>query len=126
MMTRRLFAILLVLTTMSLSFGQTPPGSPSGVEGVITISPIQPGPAREGVPSSAPLANATFEAANEKGIVTSFTTDGQGRFRISLAPGHYTISQRGKTGIRPCGPFDVDVVTGKMTTVEWECDTGMR
>jgi hypothetical protein len=125
-MSRRKFGIILVLLSMSLSSGQTQSESATGLEGAITISPIQPGPAREGVPSSAPLANSTFTVANEKGTVVSFTTDDRGRFRISLAAGHYTISQSSKTGIRRCGPFDVDVVTGKMTTVEWECDTGMR
>ena len=123
-MRRRPFAIILLLTIMSLSLAQAQ--SESGLEGVITISPIQPGPSREGVPSSAPLANATFDVANEKGMLTSFTTDAQGRFRISLAPGHYAISQRGKSGIRPCGPFDVDVTAGKMATVQWECDSGLR
>jgi hypothetical protein len=120
------FALILAVTIMSLSFAQTPSESATGIEGVITIGPIVPGPVREGISSTAPLANAVFEIANEKGVVTSFTTDAQGRFRISLAPGRYSVSQRGKTGIRRCGPFDVDVVTGKMTTVEWECDTGMR
>src|SRR6266446_5724255 len=117
--------LILVLIAMSLSSGQIQSESATGLEGVITISPIQPGPTREGVPSSAPLANATFEVANEKGMLISFTTDAQGHFQISLVPGHYTISQRGKTGIRRCGPYDVDVTAGKMATVEWECDTGM-
>jgi hypothetical protein len=125
-MSRREFGIILVLLFMSLSPGQTQSESTTGLEGVITVGPIQPGPAREGVPSSAPLANATFEVANEKNMSAPFTTDAQGHFRILLAPGHYTISQRGKTGIRRCGPFDVDVVSGKMTAVEWDCDTGMR
>jgi hypothetical protein len=125
-MPRRELAIILVVTIMSLSLGQAQSESATGLEGVITIGPIQPGPARQGVPDSAPLANFTFTVANEKGAITSFTTDAQGRFRVPLAPGHYTISQSGKDRIRRCGPFDVDVVIGKMTAVEWECDTGMR
>ena len=74
-----------------------------------------------------PLANATFVVENKKGTATSFTTDDQGRFRISLAPGHYTVSLKDKKGgIGRYGPFDVDVVAGHMTKVEWQCDTGMR
>ena len=118
--------LLLIAMTSSFSSAQTQPESATGIEGVITIAPIHPGPVREGVPSSAPLPNAAFTVANEKGTVTSFTTDGQGRFRISLAPSRYQVSQSGKTGIRRCGPFEVEVVAGKMTTVEWQCDTGMR
>jgi hypothetical protein len=31
-----------------------------------------------------------------------------------------------KGGIAQYGPFDVDVVAGQMTKVEWQCDTGIR
>lgn len=125
LMMRRLLAIL-VLTIMSLSPGQAQSESATGLEGVITIGPVHPGPVREGMADSAPLANFTFAVANEKGPVTSFTTDAEGGFRILLAPGRYTISQNSKDKIRRCGPFDVDVVAGKVVTVQWECDTGMR
>lgn len=94
---------------------------------MITLGPTHGGPIRPGISSSKPLANATFVVENEKGIVTSFTTDDQGRFRISLAPGHYTVSLKDKKGgIGRYGPFDIDVVAGEMTRVEWQCDTGMR
>jgi len=60
-------------------------------------------------------------------VVTSFTTDDQGRFRISLPAGHYTVSIKERKGkIGRYGPFEVDVVAGEMKKVEWSCDTGMR
>ncbi len=97
------------------------------MEGVITISPTQPGPTRAGAPGSQPLANTTFVVENEKGEVASFTTDEQGRFRTSLAPGHYKVSMKGKRrGIGHYGPFEVDVMTGQITRVQWECDSGIR
>jgi hypothetical protein len=103
------------------------PDNATGVEGVISVSPIHGGPARPGIPNSRPLANTAFVVENEKGTVASFQTDEQGRFRISLAAGHYTISLKDrKGGIGRYGPFPVDVVAGKTTTVEWRCDTGMR
>ena len=125
----RKFRIILVLLVMSgcFSSGQMQSGSGTGIEGVITISPTQPGPIRADTPSSKPLANATFVVENEKGAVASFTTDDQGRFRTSLPPGHHTVSMNGKKhGIGHYGPFDVDVVPGQMTKVQWECDTGIR
>ena len=74
-----------------------------------------------------PLANATFVVENKNGDVTSFTTDDQGRFRTSLPPGHYKVSLRGrKVGIGRFGPFEADVVSGEMTKVQWECDSGIR
>ena len=110
-----------------VSTGQTPSTGESGIEGVITISPAQPGPTRADAPGSMPLANATFVVENKNGEVTSFTTDDQGRFRASLPAGHYKVSLKGrKSSIGRFGPFEVDVVTGKMTKVQWECDSGMR
>src|SRR6266545_179628 len=109
------------------STAQTPSAGESGIEGVITISPANPGPVRADAPGSVPLANATFAVEKNNGEVTSFTTDDQGHFRIPLSPGHYTVSIKGrKTTIGHFGPFEVDVVSGKMTKVQWECDSGIR
>jgi hypothetical protein len=129
----RTFELTLTVFVMFAGFcssqtSPTPtPESGTGIEGVITLSPTHPGPVRPGMISSKPLANATFVAANEKGTATEFTTDSEGHFRISLAPGHYTVSLKDKKGgIGRYGPFDVDVAAGPMTKVEWQCDTGMR
>jgi hypothetical protein len=122
-------SIVLVLLVMAacVSVGQTPSGAETGIEGVIMISPTQPGPIRADSPGSKPLANTAFVVENQKGEVASFTTDDQGRFRISLAPGHYKVSMKGKRpAIGHFGPFEVDVVAGKVTKVQWECDSGIR
>ena len=106
---------------------QTPSGGESGIEGVITISPANPGPIRADSPDSVPLANATFAVEKNNSEVTSFTTDDQGRFRMSLPPGHYKISLKGrKSSIGHFGPFETDVAAGKMTNVQWKCDSGIR
>ena len=123
------FPIILGLLVMAacVSVGQTPSGAETGIEGVITISPTQPGPIRADSPGSKPLANAAFVVESEKGEVASFTTDNEGRFRIPLAPGHYRVSIKGKKGgIGRFGAFEVDVVPGKMTNIQWECDSGIR
>ena len=110
-----------------VSTGQTPSAGESGIEGVITISPANPGPTRDGDAGSKPLANASFAVEKNNGEVTSFTTDEQGRFRVSLPPGHYKISLKGrKSSIGSFGPFEADVAPGKMTNVQWECDSGIR
>jgi len=117
------FIVMAVFT----SAGQTPSGGESGIEGIITISPSRPGPIRADAPGSVPLANATFAVEKNNGEVTSFITDDQGRFRVSLPPGHYKISLKGrKTTIGRFGPFEADVAPGKMTSVQWECDSGIR
>src|SRR6266581_202488 len=124
----RRFLIILGLLVMAacVSPGQTPSGAETGIEGVITISPTQAGPVRDDSPASRPLANAAFAVENEKGQAASFTTDGQGHFRTSVPPGHYKVSMKGrKSSIGRFGPFEVDVVAGKMTKVQWECDSGI-
>jgi hypothetical protein len=104
----------------------TASGGKSGIEGVISIAPAHPGPERPGMPSSAPLANVTFSVIGSTGAAGNFTTDGQGRFSVVLPAGHYTVATIGQRKIGHCGPFDVDVAAGRMTNVEWRCDSGMR
>jgi hypothetical protein len=77
--------------------------------------------------SSRPLANTTFVAVAHGGSSTEFTTDEQGHFRVLLEPGEYQITKKGAPSkIGRCGPFDAFVVSGQITHVEWQCDTGMR
>jgi hypothetical protein len=129
-MLRGNFALFLALLLMTgtLWSGESDTGRGTGIEGVVKVSPIRPGPIKKEaeLPNVAPLPNAVFSVANEKGTVTSFTTDGEGRFRLSLSPGHYVVSLAENRFPRPCGPFEIDVESGKMTKVEWRCDSGMR
>ena len=119
---------MLLMISLCVCSAQTQSKVETGIEGVIMVAPIRPGPIKAGEerPQSAPLPNAVFNVADEQGRVTSFTTDSQGRFRVSLTPDHYAVSLAEHRFPYPCGPFDVNVVTGKMTKVEWQCDTGMR
>ena len=108
--------------------GESEAGPHTGIEGVVMVSPIRPGPIRKGseVPNVAPLPGARFTVAKEKETITSFTTDSEGRFRLSLSPGHYFVSLAENRFPKPCGPFEIDIEAGKVTTVEWRCDSGMR
>jgi len=110
-----------------VSTGQTPSAGESGIQGVITISPANPGPTRIGAAGSIPLAKSTFAVEQNNNEVTSFITDEQGRFRVPLPAGHYKISLKGRrSSIGRIGPFEADVELGKMTDVQWECDSGIR
>ena len=90
------------------------------------MSPAHGGPARVGVPSTTPLVGVEFVIEGEKGEAGSFKTDDKGHFRVLLPPGHYTMSRKDSSKIGFYGPFEVDVVPGKITQVEWACDSGMR
>ena len=125
----KVFSISLALMTIAAcAYADQPSsGAETGIEGIITISPTQAGPVRDDSPGSKPLANATFAVENEKGEMASFTTDDQGHFRTSVPPGHYKVSMKGRKGsIGRFGPFEVDVVAGKITSVRWQCDSGIR
>jgi hypothetical protein len=101
----------------------------SGIEGVILIGPTHGGPIREGMPDSKPLPNMKFnvQREGEETPVASFTTDAEGKFHVSLPPGKYSVAREGgKQGVGSYGPFEVEVVAGKMSPVQWHCDSGMR
>ncbi len=99
----------------------------TGLEGVIVVSPTQPGPTVEGAPSSTPLAGVDFDVRKGSDIVASFKTDELGRFRISLPPGHYVVSMKsGKRRMRNQSSFEVDVIAGHIKHVQWTCDSGLR
>ena len=128
----RLLTIVVLFALFCRAGLAQPPSTPkaeseTGVEGVIVVSPIHGGPSKRGDPDSAPLANTEFLVVKENSAVASFKTDDQGRFRISLPAGHYTISRKeGKAAIGGYGPFEVEVTAGQMKRVQWSCDSGMR
>lgn len=120
----RLFLIALASLT---AFCCVVLGAPeSGIEGSISISPIRGGPERVGVPNSAPLRNTDFVVENAAGVVVSFKTDEEGRFRVPLPPGRYTVRAAVMKKIGRCGPFDVEVDAAGFKQLQFACDSGMR
>ena len=103
----------------------TPTPGPSGIEGLIMVSPSHSGPIRRDRPNAAPARNVHFIVKRGDVKVASFTTDAEGRFRVSLPPGRYTV-QRENAGRIGHWQFEADVATGAMTKVSWVGDSGMR
>ena len=125
------FAVVLFALLGSFALAETSP-TPSapgdtGLEGLITISPVHGGPVREGVDSSGPLAKTAFVVRQGDRVVAKFVTDEQGRFRVPLSPGKYEVFAENKPQkIGRYGPWSVEVVAGETAKVHWECDSGMR
>jgi hypothetical protein len=122
---------ILMLNWSSLSFSAEPsstPGSASGtgLEGTISVGPVHGGPSRQGIPDSKPLADTEFQVKKQDGVVASFKTDNEGRFRIALPAGHYSISKKDGAGAVGNYSFEVDLTPNQMKHVHWECDTGIR
>ena len=128
-MNHRLFscAVAIVLTMVaSMANAQTPTPGPSGIEGVIMVSPNRPGPIRKDTPSEGPARNVKFVVKKDDAQVTSFTTDAEGHFRVSLPPGHYTVLREDAGARIGRWRFEAEVKAGEMTSVRWVADSGMR
>ena len=119
--------LLFLIVCASVARSDSKAGN-TGITGVVLVTPIRPGPIRAGSesPSTAPLPNARFSVTNDAGEVTTFTTDATGHFEVLLKPGHYVVVLAENRFPKPCGPFEINVEAGKMTDVEWRCDSGMR
>ncbi|MEY2584721.1 MAG: hypothetical protein QOD80_747 [Verrucomicrobiota bacterium] len=118
-------AILTALAVSSMS-AQTPAPVSTGIEGLIMVSPSRPGPTRKDGPSSAPAGNLEFAVKRADVKVAAFTTDAEGRFHISLPPGHYTVLREDPGAKIGHWRFETDVKPGEVTKVQWTGDSGMR
>jgi hypothetical protein len=118
-------AALLALLPLA-AMAETTTSIETGIEGVISVSPSRPGPQRIDVPNIAPAPNLLFVVKKEDKTVASFTTDAEGRFRIRLVPGHYTVLREDPGAKIGHWRFEADVVANEMTKVNWTGDSGMR
>ena len=125
---RRVAALLLLafLPFLAVAATPTPSPPPSGIEGVILVSPIRPGPVRKDQPDARPAGNVTFVVMKADAKITTLTTDAEGRFRVPLPPGHYTILRDDPGAKIGHWRFEADVKPGEVTTVRWTADSGMR
>ncbi len=126
------FALVLILAacnTTEQSTVQQNGLTKSGIEGTVTIGstcPVQ----RLDDPNCNDLAYpAMIHVNTTNGIwVTQFKADAQGKFKVELEPGQYTIDpQTPKEGFLPrASSQDVTVVSGAFTTVNIQYDSGLR
>ena len=118
---RWIFALLLlVLPALAFASAET------GFEGTIVISPAHGGPTRQGAPDTRPLPATEFVVRQGDKVIMTFRTDAAGRFKVSLGAGHYSVVKKEKGAMGFWGPFEVEVTAGKMKSVQWECDSGIR
>ena len=121
----RRWSMMLASVLFIFAMTGTARAEETGIEGVISVSPARPGPQREGMSDKVPVANTAFVVKQGEEKVTSFTTDTAGHFRVALPPGHYVVT-RENAGAIGRWRFEVEVAPGKMATVDWTGDSGMR
>ncbi len=103
----------------------TPTGT--GIEGRVVIGPTCP---VERVGSPCPdrphQADLRVRSVVSGDVVASARSDGEGRFRVDLPPGDYTVEPILR-GVFPSGaPTEVTVRPGRYTAVTIRLDSGIR
>lgn len=98
----------------------------TGLEGHVLVGPTQP-VCREDDPCERPIA-ATFHVQQDGSDVTTFTSDENGRFSVSLRPGDYAVVPDETAPVMGGSAQSQPVTVGPtgMTQVELTFDTGIR
>ena len=95
--------------------------SRSGVEGIVLRGPITPVCTADS-PCDAPVPDVAVQALQNGTVVATTKTDQNGRFRLSLDAGDYTVRVPGQD----TNPQTVHVTATKLTEVAFLIDTGIR
>jgi len=122
----------LMLLTMSLLAASlvavlpsaTASSSRSGLDGLVTLSPIRP-VCIEGQPCSKPAARVLL-VFQRGAIVARVTTGAEGWYRVLLRPGSYAIVAPGYVHGSGVTPRTVRVLKGRVARVDLEIDTGIQ
>ena len=107
-------------------------GTRSGIAGRIVEGPTCPVETVPPQPQCAPRplqASVRITPAAGHGRARTVRSDTDGRFRVSLAPGGYTVRglPTSKSGLpRPPAPQQVQVKAGRFTHIRLNYDTGIR
>jgi hypothetical protein len=115
----------VAITVLALGAASADAVTTNGLRGIVTRSPTKP-VCEMGVPCSAPAKNTPLSFLRQ-GTIVKTRTDGSGRYRVSLAPGWWTVrtmfAPRIGTGIKPRA---VRVLAGRFRVVNFDIDTGIR
>lgn len=103
--------------------------APSGITGQVLVGPTCGGPV--GPKTSTECADkpypTTVTVLDQSGqTVTTFTTDSDGRFRVTLKPGTYTLHPASTGRLPVAVDQTIQVVSGQYLTVTIMYDSGMR
>jgi hypothetical protein len=113
-----LAALLLPGLTLPVVAGAT---LPSGLHGHVRIGPTTP-VCRVDIPCSKPAAGVTI-SFTRNARVTRVKTGLKGGYSVRLAPGRYRVRSNVGLSIRPA---EARVVEGKVLSLNFSIDTGIR
>jgi hypothetical protein len=127
-MTKRHVTFLLAcLASAAAAGGAQSTPSASGLTGTVTRGPTTP-VCRVGEPCDAPAANFVLVFTRMRGsIPVRARTDVDGRYRVRLAAGIYTVTSEVPVRIgRGIAPARVHVRAGHVDRIDFSVDTGIR
>ncbi len=118
-----LTALLSFQTTL---FAETK-ATPSGVAGIVSLSPGCPGPQRKDQDCTKPVVGKVVELLDHKGkVVGKATTGDDGKFAINAKHGKYSLKVNVEAMYPKCPNVDVTIKRHAMTESNIACDSGMR
>ncbi len=101
----------------------------SGLHGTVTKGPTMP-VCRVGQPCTAPAqVTLLFHRKTAVGVARTYRarSAADGHYRITLAPGYYTVSTAERIGITPnIRPQRIHVRAGHLDLLDFSIDTGIR
>lgn len=101
--------------------------SPSGVTGVVSLSPGCPGPQIKDQPCFRPFAGKEVQLLDQAGkVVGQAITDGNGRFAIDVAAEKYALKVNVGAMYPRCPVVEVLVKDQVKVEANIVCDSGMR
>jgi hypothetical protein len=123
-----LFLLLTSGCAQAITPALTPQGS-SGIEGYVTQGPMCPGPVP--VNGSTECADQPYQATitildSGSNEVARIQSDTAGYFKLTLAPGTYTLHPISEKVLPHASDQQVTVIAGEYTQVNVMYDTGMR
>ena len=97
----------------------------SGLFGTVVISPSMP-VCLVGKPCTAPAAGLKLTFSRGTTAVTSVVTTSTGHYRVTLAPGVYTVRPAIRSKMARLAPTTVTVARGVVRRRNFTIDTGIR
>ena len=118
--------VLLASLALVLAAGAHATVRQGSLAGVVTRGPITPVCVVE-QPCDEPAKGVTLLFSRNDRVVGRVVTDGQGRYRLRLPVGLYSVRRPSATSIdRKLEPNHVRVYGGRLSRIDFSIDTGIR
>lgn len=125
--TMRRMRWLTVLILLATSCSRTQIVTDSGIQGTVVSGPTcpveQPGTTCAERPESALIRVTKSGSSTTAGVGR---TDSNGKFRLTFAPGRYTVTAQAPGAFGGCKPVEVTVPDKTFVAVKIVCDSGIR